>query len=61
MSQSAPSPYGAQPIVPYGVPSIALVTLGTVPLGPEEPELFADAMERILVHLHGGTPPPRSG
>lgn len=29
----------------------ALPTLGTVPLGPDEPELFAEAMERILVRL----------
>jgi hypothetical protein len=25
--------------------------MGTVPLGPDEPELFTDAMERILRHL----------
>lgn len=37
----------SQPIYP----SDALPTLGTVPLGPDEPELFTDAMRRILRHL----------
>jgi hypothetical protein len=32
-------------------PADGLPTLGTVPLGPDEPELFADAMERIIRHL----------
>jgi len=45
MSQSAPSPYSLE--------SISEPLLGTVPLGPDEPELFASAMERILEHLDG--------
>lgn len=45
-------------------PADGLPTLGTVPLGPDEPELFTDAMERIIRHL--GEPPstrpiPRPG
>jgi hypothetical protein len=39
-------------------PTDGLPTTGTVPLGPDEPELFADAMQRILRHL-GDTPPGR--
>ncbi len=31
--------------------SDAFPTMGTVPLGPDEPELFRDAMVRILRHL----------
>jgi hypothetical protein len=53
MSQTAPSP--------YTVHSITLPTLGTVPLGPDEPELFRHAMERILDHLGGKEPPARPG
>jgi hypothetical protein len=41
--------YSAPP--PQGLPSVALPNFGTVPLGPDEPELFADAMARILDHL----------
>lgn len=32
-------------------PSDGLPTLGTIPLGPDEPELFVDAMARIIRHL----------
>ncbi|MDQ1286839.1 MAG: hypothetical protein QG622_404 [Actinomycetota bacterium] len=32
-------------------PSDDLPTKGTIPLGPDEPELFTDAMCRILRHL----------
>jgi hypothetical protein len=39
---------------PDGLPS-----LGTVPLGPDEPELFSDAMERILRYLETERPPSR--
>jgi hypothetical protein len=35
-------------------PSDELPMLGTVPLGPDEPELFTDAMERILRYLTDG-------
>lgn len=48
MTQSAPSPYGSSS---SSVDGYALPTLGTVPLGPDEPELFTNAMERILDHL----------
>ncbi len=34
-----------------GTPGKGMPTFGTVPLGPDEPELFTDAMERILDHL----------
>jgi hypothetical protein len=37
--------------MPSSPPPDALPGLGTVPLGPDEPELFSDAMERILRHL----------
>jgi len=43
MSQSALPPHAPQ--------SVTLPTLGTVPLGPDEPELFTNAMVRILEHL----------
>ena len=49
MSYSAPPPHGP----PAGVPVVELPMLGTVPLGPDEPELFTDAMGRILDHLNG--------
>ena len=39
-------------------PSEGLPTLGALPLGPDEPELFTDAMERIIRHL-GDEPGPR--
>lgn len=46
-------------------PTDGLPTLGTVPLGPDEPELFADAMERIILHLgspsHGRRAKPLPG
>jgi hypothetical protein len=41
-------------------PSDALPNLNTVPLGPDEPELFKDAMRRILRHLDNDRPPRRS-
>jgi len=34
-----------------GSPADGFPTLGTVPLGPDEPELFAEALERIIRHL----------
>jgi hypothetical protein len=52
MSQPDQPPQGAPLGAPLGaVKIVGLPTLGTVPLGPDEPELFADAMERILDHL----------
>lgn len=42
-------------------PTDGLPTLGTVPLGPDEPELFTDAMERILHHLGSQQNGRRSG
>ncbi|HEY6797624.1 MAG TPA: hypothetical protein VI248_23365 [Kineosporiaceae bacterium] len=36
---------------PHGVQSVTVPTLGAVPLGPDEPELFAHAMKRILEQL----------
>jgi hypothetical protein len=41
-------------------PTDGLPTLGTIPLGPDEPELFADAMARIIRHLGDRKTPPRS-
>jgi hypothetical protein len=38
-------------MVQADVPTDGLPTLGTIPLGPDEPELFDDAMRRILRHL----------
>lgn len=35
----------------FASPNDGLPTMGTVPLGPDEPELFADAMARIIRHL----------
>jgi len=32
-------------------PTHGLPTLGTIPLGPDEPQLFAEAMERIIRRL----------
>jgi hypothetical protein len=49
----------SQPALPpHGTQSISVPALSAVPLGPDEPELFADAMERILKHL-GSDPPSR--
>jgi len=48
MSQTAPPSSDVQST---GTSAIELPTAGTVPLGPDEPELFADAMGRILDHL----------
>jgi hypothetical protein len=33
------------------MPRLSMPTLGTVPLGPDEPELFTNAMQRILETL----------
>jgi len=49
MTHSAMPPYGAPTVTPLD----ELPMLGTVPLGPDEPELFTDAMGRILDHLNG--------
>jgi hypothetical protein len=47
----------SQPALPpHGTQSTALPTFGTLPLGPDEPELFAHAMERILAHLSRDEP-----
>jgi hypothetical protein len=39
--------------------ALGLPNFGTVPLGPDEPELFTDAMERILDHLSTDEAPGR--
>jgi hypothetical protein len=41
-------------------PTDGLPTLGTIPLGPDEPELFADAMVRIIRHLEDRKAPRRN-
>jgi hypothetical protein len=55
MTQSAPPPHG---VPSAAAKTVGMPTFGTVPLGPDEPELFANAMERILEHLESsdGTP-----
>jgi hypothetical protein len=40
-------------------PNDGLPTLGTVPLGPDEPQLFTEAMERIIRHLGEAKGSPR--
>jgi len=55
MTKPVPPP---DPQRPAG-PSVGMPLFGTVPLGPDEPELFTDAMERILDHLLGGRQSPR--
>jgi hypothetical protein len=40
-------------------PGDGLPTLGTVPLGPDEPQLFTEAMERIIRHLGEPKASPR--
>lgn len=41
-------------------PTDGLPTLGTIPLGPDEPELFADAMARIIRRLGDRKTPRRN-
>jgi hypothetical protein len=41
-------------MLPSAPPPAGLPTYGTLPLGPDEPELFTDAMRRILSHLERG-------
>jgi hypothetical protein len=45
------------PVQGTSADGLELPTLGTVPLGPDEPELFTDAMERILDHLSADEAP----
>jgi hypothetical protein len=53
MTRSAPRHGPPSHRLPTGEISVELPSFGTVPLGPDEPELFTDAMERILDHLGG--------